>query len=354
MGTAPLRDKLQQATALLKAGRNERARQLILEVLKVEPGNAQAWVALAEAEATTQARLRALERAAALAPEDVALGQRLAELRAEWRAEQKVRQAEAKAATAQRAAETRARLNRAQRALAVGRREEAQAALLELVAHDERCERAWWLLSDLVPDLNDQITALENILTLNPRQGHARRRLENLRHLGAHPLELGKLYESQGELERAAEAYLRASVEGVTPAIRAEAALRHAEARRLQMGPPIRRVGPDLTLMRLTLGPLVVYALMVIVHTGLSPWQASWPLLAGGVALAAGGFLMTLPTLRPSHPLWMRWVGAPGMAGETAARGVVWLAGLALTGVAYGPFVLEALARLAQLRAQFP
>jgi tetratricopeptide (TPR) repeat protein len=62
-----------------------------------------------------------------------------------------------------------------------GDRERGQTLLLQVVERNDGIEQAWWWLSLAVRDPQDQITALENVLTLNSDHAQARTRLAQLR-----------------------------------------------------------------------------------------------------------------------------------------------------------------------------
>jgi thioredoxin-like negative regulator of GroEL len=59
-------------------------------------------------------------------------------------------------------------------ALQQGDKERARELLLQVVEADENAEEAWLWLSGAVDDPEDQRTALENVLALNPENRHAR------------------------------------------------------------------------------------------------------------------------------------------------------------------------------------
>lgn len=63
-------------------------------------------------------------------------------------------------------------------ALKVGRREEARALLLRAVELDQFNEEAWLWLSGVLDSLEDQRTALENVLAINPNNDRARQGLD--------------------------------------------------------------------------------------------------------------------------------------------------------------------------------
>ncbi len=62
-----------------------------------------------------------------------------------------------------------------------GQHERGQALLLQVVERNDGIELAWWWLSRAVRATEDQITALENVLALNPGHAEAQARLAQLR-----------------------------------------------------------------------------------------------------------------------------------------------------------------------------
>jgi hypothetical protein len=58
-------------------------------------------------------------------------------------------------------------------ALQQGNRERGRELLLRVVEADEAIEEAWLWLSGAVDDPDDQRTALENVLALNPQNAYA-------------------------------------------------------------------------------------------------------------------------------------------------------------------------------------
>lgn len=63
-------------------------------------------------------------------------------------------------------------------ALTQGNKELARDLLLKVVEVDENIEEAWLWLSGAVDDPEDQQTALENVLAINPDNPYARRGLD--------------------------------------------------------------------------------------------------------------------------------------------------------------------------------
>lgn len=67
------------------------------------------------------------------------------------------------------------------RAAKAGDRETARAHFLNVIEQNERHELAWLWLSTTVSKEDEQILCLENVLTINPNNERAQRRLEKLR-----------------------------------------------------------------------------------------------------------------------------------------------------------------------------
>jgi len=63
-------------------------------------------------------------------------------------------------------------------ALRKGDKERAQELLMKVVEADEANEEAWLWLSGAVTDMEDQETALFNVLDINPNNVYAKRGLE--------------------------------------------------------------------------------------------------------------------------------------------------------------------------------
>jgi hypothetical protein len=106
-------------------------------------------------------------------------------------------------------------LNRAIAAAKAGRKAEARRLLETVLDADERNERAWLWLSDVVENDEERIVCLENVLTINPDNEVARKRLAALRAVPAADRSSSS-YDTQGGIYRsspAAEA-LRPSAPG--------------------------------------------------------------------------------------------------------------------------------------------
>jgi len=72
-------------------------------------------------------------------------------------------------------------LRQAENALHEGRLETARLILVEYLRRVPSSERAWWLLSFVVPDGNQQVDCLEQVMRLNPHHAEAASRLALLK-----------------------------------------------------------------------------------------------------------------------------------------------------------------------------
>lgn len=80
-------------------------------------------------------------------------------------------------------------LNQGIQAIRDGDRARGRDLLLRVVAENERVEPAWLWLSEVLDEPGDQLTALENVLVLNPGHAAARARVEALRSQSEPPAE---------------------------------------------------------------------------------------------------------------------------------------------------------------------
>ena len=174
MSTSP--DLLKRAVEAAKAGQRDLARQMLLELVEQQPGNVQAWVLLSRLAGTLDQKLVALDNALALRPWDEDLQARreaLLQAHPELR-----RTAAGPRSEGPQAGEL---FSRAELFLAAGKRDEAIALLQKAVAENPREERAWQVLSEIHPNPEEKIKALEQALALNPGHRSYQQRLDELR-----------------------------------------------------------------------------------------------------------------------------------------------------------------------------
>lgn len=309
---------LKEAIAAAKAGQRPRARELLLELVEAEPDNETAWLWLSGLLPTLRERIVALETALKLNPLNPHTSQQLHKLRtryAAWQAEQAAASAE--------------QLTEAQRLLKAGMRPQARDTLLALVHEDEANEQAWWLLSQVLAAVAEQIVALENVLTLNPAHTQAKERLEELRHLQADMMRLGLYYEKKGAWELAAESYGHAAAHAPTPALRREASARRHAAELEIKYPGVLTIRSTYTWLRLSVGPPLLFGLLIFTHVGLRPQNLTLPYCLGNMVVLFGTLLLVGVQSTPLHNFWRTLFGPAGLS-VPYARFFLWLCGIFL------------------------
>ncbi len=93
------------------------------------------------------------------------------------------------------------KLNQAIVAAKAGRKAEARRLLEAVLDADDRNERAWLWLSDVVESDEERIVCLENVLTINPDNEVARKGLAALQAASA-AAPFSSSYDTQGEMRR--------------------------------------------------------------------------------------------------------------------------------------------------------
>jgi hypothetical protein len=286
---------LQKAVEAYKAGRRGEARALLLKYVEEDQSNELAWLLLSNLVPELEDRIIALENALTLNPDNTRAAAQL------WKLKQK-RYADPK----QLADQYQQRLQAAIEARDNGQGMVAFNLLRQLLREDDRNEQAWLLLSELSPDTDGEITALENLLLLNPNHVLAKARLEQLQRFRNDPLGLAQLYEEWGEAEKARDLYIRVAFESASPIERREAERRIQDTEIRQQVPDMRVVKPELTLVRLMTGALIFYAALIFVHGGLHPLKISPAFWLGGFSVLVGSFLLVVSSVPETRILWQR------------------------------------------------
>ena len=316
---------IKEAVAAATAGQRLRARELLLELVETEPGNELAWLWLSRFLPTLREQIAALETVLRLNPTHQKAQQRLHQLKTHQtalQAEQQTRLTDY--------------LQTARQFLAQGEKEQARHLLLKLVEEDEKNETAWWLLSESMDGVDDQVVALENVLVLNPRHPQAKTRLEEKLRLQQDALLLGLYYERQKVWAKAANAYARAAATTAIPAIRREATFRQTAAELELSHPGILTSRSTATWLRLSMGPPMLYGLLIFIHAGLRPLNIPIPACFGLLGVLFGSLLIVGVQTTPIHALWNKLFGPVGLS-RPYARFLLWLGGIMLT---ITPFVV--------------
>lgn len=399
----PYEDALQVAIQTALSGDRDRARALLVAFIRQNSKNFLAWLWLSELAKSPKEQAFALEQAQALCPPD-AVGRRdvqpyLNRLRASMHAAYSAPAAPAPpvapaevppkgisetaaapvpvhsaAVLAAKAAEVAAAqaseqppasnttapaakpvasdpYYRAERLARIGKREEAIRLLNALVKKEPQDERFWMLLSELETDPQEKLRLLQRVLAIYPGHPLARQRLTALQHMQDDPLQRGQSLEEAGKDDQAIQLYNMVVAHSQTPAQRLEASRRIANIRLRQEADQAQPIHPTLNLLRVTVGPVLLFAMMVFIQSGLDPSNIPWLSLPGILLVLVGSFLVSATTMRPMHPKWIEIFGAPGSGSEPETRFRLHLLGWLCMLAPFSIFLVDAGFRLGALHA---
>ena len=325
--------KLEQAIDTVHRGDLTEARSMLRQIVIEEPDNEIAWDWLGEISPDADERLRALEQVVRINPLNSQAQSRLHYLRRNY----KDRIIRREGQNEERAEHAHKLFEQAKAARQEGYQKQALDLLVRYVEIDERNEQAWLLLNELAPGLEDKIIALENVLTLNPKNKEAHKRLKKLRNAPTDPLARGIVYERLNDIDSAVNLYIEASIQAKTRAEKMQARRRLELAQIRQKTPHYRSLPPALTILRLTAGPVCVFFSMFLLQSGFNPLRASPILCLSNFSVLIGSALLALTSAAPVMHLWYSfWQSFSGESEETARLFVWFLAGLLIL----TPFIL--------------
>jgi hypothetical protein len=300
---------LQQAISAAHAGRELKAREIFWRVVEAEPQNELAWMWLAGLLDEVDERIEACSVVLQINPANQHAQKYLSQLHAEKQQDlekQKWRQAEL--------------LEQAQELVAASQREAALAFIRDSLRELINSAEAWRLLAELTPNLEEQTRALEKVLELSPEDPQAQKELRRLHHFQNNPLDLARMYEEEGQLEKAISTYKRSALRAKND--RQWDAI-YWNVTRLEnlKREKIVYISPRFSIARLTLGPPILYVMLMFLQVGVNPFANPEPALWLGAFWALiGGFLIALASVPSRHPLWLLLFDDPGSGGSPGAR----------------------------------
>jgi tetratricopeptide (TPR) repeat protein len=316
-----------RALQAARVGDRQRACDYLRLFLEANPNNEQAWLWLADQSSDLDEQITALEQALDLNPHRSPARSRLDKLRAQQQSSwenPEVNQAQTW-------------LDQAEKHYRRGQKEQAFENLLRYIEVDESNPRVWYMLAELAPGLDDRIVALENVLTLAPTHAAARAQLDKLRRAVEDPLTLGIHYEEQGNMDRAINQYIQASMQANSIADRLEARRRLEYAQLKVLAPDYKPISPRLTLGRLAVGPVLMFAVLLFLHGGMRILPILIPLFLGSASILLGGGLIAVTNSMPLLSYWFSWWQKRGLRNETGARAALLALGVILL---LGPYAL--------------
>jgi tetratricopeptide (TPR) repeat protein len=328
-------DLLKQAITAARAGHELTARDIFLQIVESDPRNELAWLWLIGLLDDLDDCIYACEMALDINPGNTNVRQQLNKLLAEkqngldaerLRAEEQVRQAR-----------ELVKANDSDSALAIVR---------NLTRGDCVSADAWRLLAELVPEMDEQVHALEKLLAITPGDIQAQKELKRLQHFQQNPLDVAAMYEEQGDLDKAIATYRLAILR---PDFKSQWNNLYWKIVRLEnlREEKITYISPRVSIARLTSGPPLLYFMLMLVQVGMNPFAHPEPLLwIGFFWVILGGFMIALASVRSRHFLWI-WLFKDISAGGTpTARRFMAAAGWILVLLPHAMLLLTAYLRL--------
>lgn len=241
--------------------------------------------------------------------------------------------------------------HQARRLAKEGKIDPALGLLYQLVEVYPQRADAWLLIARITPRAQEKIKALEKVAEIYPHNQKVRAHLERLETLENNPFLVGQQHEERGEREQARRVYEWIKAHSRSPAERLEAARRMDSLRIIEEAEHLQPVNPTLNLLRLTVGPLVMFTLLILIQSGLNPLKIPLIALLGEACVLAGSLLVNVTSLRPMHPRWIKAFGRPGTPAELEMRFDLRILGWALLAAPFILFFIDALHRLLLFRA---
>jgi tetratricopeptide (TPR) repeat protein len=271
-------EKLQQGISAARAGQRREARDLLREVVAIDPRNVLAWMWLSGLLDGLDERIAACERALALDPGN-------------------------------------ARMQAYREQLLAKLPQPAQVA-----GQDPAGETGAGPGDDVDADLDEKVRACQAALAANPQDARARQELQRLQYLAGHPFELGIHYEEQGEPARAMRSYQRAFALAVTRQDK-DAVYQRIHQLENRQKEKIVHIPPAISVARLTAGPPLLYLGLLLLQVGINPLAEPALLLWVGLLwVALGAFLAAMAAVHSYHPLWQQVFKDAGSGRSSRAR----------------------------------
>lgn len=320
----------QTAVKQAKAGERTQARNLLLELVEVEPKHELAWLWLSELVEDPEDQIIALENALTINPKRPQTHARLNTLRARYQATAPPAE-EYLASTDFSLVATVEEVEFAeiQKELTNGQMQAGREQLAGFLRRYANHEAGWWLMAQYADTQANQLTALDHVLRLNRQHPEVSAILERLTPTSEDYLALGRIYERLEQWEKSEHYYKRALRSPLNAdRLLAKKHLPHV-SEQVRLG-NIQYTSPTATVVRLAAGPTLLYTLLVLVQSGLKPLQVSPVLCMGNFVLVAGLLLWGGLSYYPEHPWLERWRGTAVSASKNLSLRLIAIACVAL------------------------
>ena len=292
--------RLQAAIAKAKAGHELSARNLFLDVVRVEPDNKLAWLWLVGLLDEPEALINACENLLRIDPTDTRVRLRLDQLFAAEQEHAKLEQ-------------TSHMLDEALRFFAKGKTEYGLMRVRDLVDLDDEHEKAWGLLAKFSRDLGEKVRAMKRLTELDPADEKKRAILKRWTYYQENPLALAAFYEEQGKPDMSIGVYerLAASAKDRRDWDRIVNEIERLEYLQRES---IAHVSPLMSIARLTAGMPLLFFFLLLTHAGYKLSYFSLAMFLEFLVVLGGSFLMALAAVGAEHSLWRRLGNVAGRA----------------------------------------
>jgi tetratricopeptide (TPR) repeat protein len=326
---------LQRAIQAARAGQKLEARDLLLQVVEVDPRNELAWIWLSGLVDTLEDRIIACENVLTINPANTKVRAYLARLQEQYEAKldsQNIDEAvylfnQAKIHVEQKDMDSAIRL--------------AKQALEKRVDYED----AWLLIGRISPDVDQQIMALEKAYQLNPSNVETVSALKQARYIKTNPIGKAAQLEQMGKFEEALRAYEELAGRAKDSQ---EFDYIYKQIIRIEglQNEKIRYVAPGSSIVRLTFAWPLLYLSLTLIQTGINPFAHPMLYLWLGLPFVVlGSFLLSLAEVRSRHFVWQRFFDEHG-DGSTFARFVTAVTGWFFVLIPHVLLVLDSLNRL--------
>jgi tetratricopeptide (TPR) repeat protein len=328
-------EMLQRAIQSARAGQKTEARDLLIQVVEIDPRNEMAWMWLSGLVDTLEDRIIACENVLTINPANEKVRAHLIDLQQRQEAalaSKKIDEAIDLFNQARRQAE-RENLNAAVR-----------LAKQALEKHDIY-EEAWLLIGKISPDPDQQLEALEKANKLNPANPETVAVLKQVRYLKSNPLSAAARLEQLGKFEEALKLYHEVAAK-TKNSKEFDQIYKHIIRIEGMQEEKIRYVAPASSIARLTFAWPLLYVSLALVQMGLNPFaHPAFYLLLGLPLVVIGSFLLSLAEVRSTHILWQKLSDEHG-DGSQFARLVTATVGWFLIIIPHVLIVFDSLNRL--------
>jgi len=309
-------DLLRQAIQAARDGQNQSARNMFIDVVRMDPSSEVAWMWLSGLLELLEDQIVACEKVLSINPNNKKIRVYLDEL------------LEKQAASHQnRLSEIEGQVEQVCRFIEEGQRDEALLLLQKILQEEDGNESTWLLYADLSANINDKVRAYEAIVQINPSNQSAHKNLKHYRYYQQNPLELAAHYEEIGETEKAIELY-HVLVAEAGDSSEFERIYKNIVRLENVKNENVQHVRPSLTILRLSAGIPLLYLLEIFIQEGLNPIKNPAPSLWIGFPMVAiGSFLISVAGVPSRHVIWNKWFGEQGGRGTSAARMLTSIAG---------------------------